>query len=200
MRVAANKIGQDLEKKQIFTDNIPDYNRPDKHPTITNQWFVSKLDGKPIIYFLNHPDIDQYAKMFYQGQFAVSDDTLTFSFLNSVLTTNSETRAFYFHIFNSVLRVTDGALSESIGSECRAYLERYPCDFIKIKSSKLYSDNYNKWIDFAAYEYYFEQDAIKVINDKISLIKPTVQSNCVNQLNELENIRSKLIEFIKENE
>lgn len=197
IKLAADNMGLKLNNIKTFESRISDNNRPDKHPTISNQWFVSELNGKPIIDYLNHPDIDTYAKMFYQGQFAVSDDTLTFAFLDSVLTRNLETSAFYFHIFNSALRVTDGALSESIGSECRAYFEEYPCEFIEIKYSQSYSDIYTKWIDFAAFEYYFEDEPIKVINDSVNLIKRKVMTDCKEYQKDLENIRSKLIEFIK---
>lgn len=200
LKTAASKLGVELENKKAFDFEISEGNRPDKHPTISNKWFASQLNGKPIIYYLNHSKIDIYAKMFYQGQFAVSDDALTFAFLNNVLTCNHETKAFYLHVFNSVLRVTDGALSESMGAECRAYLQNYPCDFIKIKDNKLYADNYKKWIDFAAVEYYCEQNPIAVINKNIDLIKQKVLSNCANKIGELENVRNKLIEFVKENE
>ncbi len=179
---------------------IPELNNPEKFPNQINKWFVDSLNNKPINYYLNHPEIDKYSKLFYKGKFAVSDDNLTFSILDSVLTPNQETKAFYLFVFNSILRITDGALSEYIGLDCRAYLEKYPCDFIKLKNNKLYSDNYQKWIDFSAFEYYFEQEPIRTINEKMEIIKPIVEVNCKNHNTELENIRLKLIEFIKENE
>jgi len=200
LEIAANNTGLELKNTKTFIDNIPNSNRPDKHTYLLNKWFVSELNGKAITYYLNNPKIDTYAKMFYQGQFAVSDDLFTFTFLDSILTSNPENRVFYLYIFNSVLRLTDGALSEYIGIDCRAYLEKYPCDFIKIKDSKLYSDNYENWIDFAAFEYYSEQNPILSINNNTELLKQKVQSNCPNQVKELENIRIKLIEFVKENE
>ena len=199
LKTAGQKINLNLTNLKTFDNNISEYNKPENHPTIVNQWFTSELDNKPIAFFLNHSKIDTYAKMFYQGQFAVSDDELTFAFLDSVLTVNPETKAFYLFIFNSVLKVADGALSEYIGSDCRAYLESYPCDFIVIKSNPEYASNYQKWIDFAAFEYYFEQDPIPTINKEFDLIKPKVQANCKDQLNELEKVRAKLIEYIKNN-
>ncbi|MCW3785849.1 SH3 domain-containing protein [Plebeiibacterium sediminum] len=199
LKIAANNLGMNLITSLVFDYNIPDYNRPDKHPTISNKYFPSQLEGHLITFYLNHPKINTYAKMFYQGQFAVSDDTLTFGFLDSLLTSNIETKAFYLHVFNSVLEVADGALSESIGSECRAYLEKFPCDFIKIKNSILYAHNYQKWIDYAAYEYYFEEKPILTINESIDSIKSNIPSLCANQTEELENIRTKLIEYINNN-
>lgn len=191
-----------IKLKDSLTDfcQITEMNNPEKFPTLTNKWFVDTLNNKPIAYYLNHPNIDKYSKLYYKGKFAVSDDTLTFAFLDSVLTNNQETKEFYLFVFNSVLRITDGALSEYIGQDCRAYLEKFPCDFIKLKNNKLYSDNYQKWIDFAGYEYYFEDNPIETVNKKIELIRQNLPMDCAKQSSELENIRLKIIEHIKENE
>lgn len=179
---------------------IPDMNNPKKFPYQVNKWFVDSLNDKPIDYYINHPSIDKYSKLFYEGKFAVSDDTLTFAFLDSVLTNNQETKGFYLYIFNSVLRITDGALSEYIGQDCRTYFEKFPCDFINLRNKELYSDNYQKWIEFAAYEYYFEDNPIETVNREIELIKKNLPKDCAKQSSELENIRLKIIEHIKENE
>ena len=198
IEIDARNINIELKKQKIYTKSIPDFNKPNKEFLITNQWFTSEINGKSILFYLEHPDIDTYSKMFYQGQFDVSDDSLTFAMLDSVLTKNTETRDFYLYIFNCVLRITDGALSEMMGKYCRAYLKNYPCDFIALKSSPIYKDNYNAWIDFAGYEYYYAMDPIKEINKNIDELKTIVRENCKNQTDELENIRKKLIEFINE--
>jgi hypothetical protein len=96
------------------------------------------------------------------------------------------------------LRISDGALSEYICSDCRAYLEKYPCDFINLKTNKLYSDNYQKWLDFAAYEYYFDEKPIDTINNTVNLIKQKVHKDCRDKIDEIENIRIRLIESVKE--
>ena len=200
LKIAAGKLGQELKNLKTFSDNIPDYNKPKKHPTLINSWFVKELNGKPITFYLNHPQIDTYAKMFYQGQFALCDDTLTFAFLDSVLTTNQETQPFYLHVFNYAVKVADGALAEVMGSYCKPYFEKNTCRFIDLKTNKLYSDYYQKWIDFTAFEYYFEEKPYEAIDNAIKTIRPSVTIYCTDKEPELENIRLKLIEFIKENE
>jgi hypothetical protein len=194
------KIGEDLTRLNIEVIELSEWNNPKENPYTSNRLFTSEIDGISITYYLDHPKIDEYSKMFYQGQFAVSDDSITFSFLDSLITTNYPVQNFYLLVFNSVLDISDGALAEVMGSYCRAYLERSPCNFIGIKSNKLYSKNYPKWISSAAYEYYFAEEPIQSINKHIDLIKPKVEGNCVNQVNEIEEIRSKLIKFVKENE
>jgi len=198
LKVAANKMNEELKDIKVFDYNIHDCNIPDKYHTSTNKRFTSRFGGKSIIYFLNHPKIDTYAKMYYEGQFSIFDNDQSFAMLDSLLTLNNETKAFYLYIFDSVLRLSDGALSEHIGNVCRVYLEKYPCEFIDLKNNKLYADNYIKWIDHAAFEYYYEQKPIEAINKNIDLIKTKVKSDCPNKLRELERIRILMIERIKE--
>jgi hypothetical protein len=196
LKIAAKNIGLELNNAKSFLDNIPDFNRPDKHKGTTNRWFTSSINGKPITFYLKHPQIDNYTKMFYQGQFGLMDDGLTFAILDSVLTDNPETRPFYIYTFNSALRIADGALAESIGTECKQFMDKYPCEFISLKSNKKYADNYNKWIDFAAFEYYFEENAIESITKKYDSLK----GKCNGVDSEFEYIKNRLINFIKENE
>lgn len=200
LRIASGKLGEELNNVKIFSNKIPDYNKPKKHPTLINSWFVKELNNKPITFYLNHPEIDTYSKMFYQGQFALCDDTLTFAFLDSVLTTNLETQPFYLHVFNYAVKVADGALAEVMGSYCKPYFETNTCRFIDLKTNELYSDYYQKWIDFTAFEYYFDDKPYEAIDNAIKTIRPTVTIYCSDKESELENIRLKLIGFIKENE
>ena len=198
LKVAAKNADLELKNLKSFVKNIHDLNRADKHIISTNHMFVSELEGKPITYYLNHADIDVYAKMFYQGQFALSDDDLTFSFLDSLLTTNPDTKPFYFHIFNCIVRVSDGALSEIVSGYCNTYFEKYPCDFIAIKTSDKYSNLYPKWIDFIAYGYYFEFGSMAEFNNRIDEIKKKVKIECEGNLDEIENIRVQITTFLEE--
>ncbi|GAO27919.1 hypothetical protein JCM15548_14797 [Geofilum rubicundum JCM 15548] len=196
LKRAANNIGIELKNIKSFIDSIPDFNRPDKHKGTSNIWFTSSINGKSITFYLNHPQIDTYSKMFYQGQLGLMDDALTFSILDSLLTNNSVTRPFYIHTFNSALRIADGALAESIGTQCQQFMDKYPCEFISLKSKKEYSDNYNKWIDLAAFEYYFDENAI----EKITIKYESLKGRCNVPDSEFDYIEDRLIEFIKENE
>lgn len=194
LKIAAKNLGLEFKNTKSFLDNIPDFNRPDKHKGTSNRWFTSSINEKPIRFYLKHPKIDNYTKMFYQGQFGLIDDGLTSAILDSVLTDNHETRPFYIYTFNSALRIADGALAESIGTECKEFMDKFPCEFINLKSN--YTDNYNKWIDFAAFEYSFEENAIESITKKYDSLK----GKCNTVDSEIDYIKNRLIEFIKENE
>lgn len=179
---------------------IPEMNNPEKFPHQINEWFVDSLNKKPIDFYLKHSKIDKYSKLFYKGKFAASDDDLTFAFLDSVLTTNPETKAFYLYVFNCVLRITDGALSEYISQDCRLYFEKYPCEFLDIKNNNLYSDNFERWINLMAFDYYVGDDEIKTLNKRFETVRQNIQKNCENHIAELEPIRLKIIKLIKENQ
>jgi hypothetical protein len=172
---------------------LPEMNDPGKFPAQLNQWFTDSIDGRPIGFYLDHAGIDQYAKLFYQGAFAVSDDSLTFAFCDSVLTNDKEKREFYIYVFNSVLKLADGALAEGVTGYCRAFLEKYPCEFVQLKTNKLYSDNYDTWIDFAGYEYYFEEDPVQAVNAIMDSLKTKAEFDCSNIDGELDLIRGKLL-------
>ncbi len=194
IKIAARNMGLELKQNKTFIEDIPEYNRTDKNEACSNRWFISSINEKPITFYLNHPQIDAYSKMFYQGQFGLSDDGLTFSILDSVLTNNPETRPFYIHVFNSALRIADGALAESIGTECIQFMKKFPCEFMALKSNQKYSDNFDKWIDFAAFEYSFDKNPIEEITKTCNLLKET----CNIDSTEVEYVKNRLIKNIEE--
>jgi hypothetical protein len=132
-------------------------NDPKKHPTLTNKKTVDKLNGRPIDFYLNHKDIDTPAKLFYKGQYALYDDEETFRFLDSVLTENTETRQFYFFIYNQAMEVTDGALAEYMTSVSRHYLEKYPCEFLLHLNDKVSKIDLEKDFDSASHNHCFRR-------------------------------------------
>lgn len=185
----------------VFTSygQIPEMNNPDKFSDQVNKWFVDSINKKPLDFYLNHPKIDKYSKLYYQGKFAASDDDFTFAFLDSVLTNNQETKDFYLFVFNSVLSISDGALAEYISHDCRLYFEKSPCEFLGFKNDKLYSANYEEWINQVAFDYYGEDSMIN-INKQFATLKTKVQHKCPKYLTELENNRLKIIKIINENQ
>jgi hypothetical protein len=110
-------------------------NDPNVNKILLNKTQVSKIGNKRIDFYLNHPQIDKYSKMYYRREFAPSDDAITFGFLDSVFTNNKETRPFYFFIFNQIVNVSDGALTEGIAFKCLDYVTKYPSEFINFSQN-----------------------------------------------------------------
>lgn len=167
---------------------VPGANDPNKHPTWTNSTFVKMIGGKPIDHYLKHDRISQIAKMFYKGQWAISDDEGTFGFLDSVLTDNTDTRPFYFFVFNQVLKISDGAVSEYISTVCGRFLAKYPCEFIAMSGDKKYILDNDKWMDFIGFDLYDSSNYKAYIAD----IERKVKRGCGNEVPEWDKLRRKL--------
>jgi hypothetical protein len=88
-------------------------------------------------FYLDNKQISKTAKDFYNGEFKASDDTRTFSILDSLRTRNNLTRPFYIYLVSKMLDKADGTMSEELGNKCKEFVEQYPDHLIDF----LYSDN-----------------------------------------------------------
>jgi hypothetical protein len=154
LKAAAKKTGLDLKDLRIDYAKLPAENSPKTKHNLTNINFTAKIKDRPITYYLNHPDIDKYSKMFYQGQFQLYDNSETFGFLDSLMTQNNDTRPFYFYVFNSVLSLSDGSLSEYVAEICLKYFEKQPCEFLNYIKNDDYKANISKWNGFIGWQIY----------------------------------------------
>ena len=99
-----------------------------------------------------------------------SDNFITFRILDSLTSPNKQTRKYYLPVFNKILRQSDGALSEVMGTPIIEFLKQYPTDFAKtIKSDELFE----LYSNFAAYELSFSDD----YQSDIDAIQQTAQDN-----------------------
>ena len=169
---------------------ISEYNDPKKYPYQVNKIFVDSIAGKSIEYYLNHPNIDNYSKAFYKKDFAVSDDDITFSITDSVFTKNIETRPFYIFIFNSIVDLSDGALSEIVSLNCFEFIKQNTCEFIRLKYCKDYNLLYNKWVDLAAFgSYPYEENFNSILNEFITESK----DSCSGYKKDLDILKENLL-------
>jgi hypothetical protein len=178
---------------------VPDNNNPTNHPSTVNTMFVNELDGRPISYYLGNPDIDGYSKLFYQGKFAASEDAQTYSFLDSVLTSNAETRPFYVYVFNSVMTVADGALAEHVAENCWKYFEKFPCEFFSLKKNPNYSKNYKYWFDNASLRYYYEEESLAASQERLEQLDTIVAAQCSSWQEEFDRMKKRVIHYWEEN-
>jgi hypothetical protein len=138
----------------LLGQTIREQNDPKRHPSLTNKTTIQQLKGKPIEYYLNHKGIGETAKLFYKGQYAIYDDEGTFSIIDSVLTNNVDTQPFYFFIFNEILNISDGAISEYMSSRCTNYVRKFPCDFLRYSSDLIFELDLGKWTSFIGFDLY----------------------------------------------
>lgn len=175
---------------------LPEENNPTTHPHGQNKFFIDSLKGKSINFYLQHKNIDNYSKLFYEGKWAITDDDLTASFLDSILTTNNQTRIFYLYIFNSAMSISDGSIAEFMAYKCLDYFKKYPCEFIEMKHSRLFSDNFQKWIDNISWMY--ESHDIHNIKKELLEIQSLVELNCSQNINDFDEVRELLISTFNE--
>jgi len=74
--------------------------------------------------------------------------------MDSLSAENAPTRAFYFPVFNKIVRKSDGALSEVVGQYIMKYIEAFPKEFAD-KYKSLHEDALKSWASYVAYELNF---------------------------------------------
>jgi uncharacterized protein YgiM (DUF1202 family) len=173
--------------------NIPKYHQPLSDETMDKHLFVTSIEGKPIQYYLQHADINPYAVMMFQGQYYPTDDSITFTILDSTLLSQEDTRPFYKHLLNFIVSKADGALAEAMGGFCIEYAQKYPCDFITFKNHPTYSRYYEEWLDFISFEYYFSEDPIADIKKNFTSIQSSINKNCPDVSSRVSEIEKTVI-------
>lgn len=172
----------------VHGQGVLEKNDPKKHPTLTNKYFIDKIGGRSINFYLSHKDIETPAKLFYKGEYALYDDGETFSFLDGILTENAEIRPFYFFIYNQAMGVTDGALSEYMTTVCRRYLEKYPCEFLHYLNDKVSVIDVEKWTRFVGFDVYDRKTFDKFVID----IDQKVKGNCSTSKSIWDNLKIRI--------
>ena len=157
----------------VFSQKVPDLNNPEKYPLQVINQVPDTIEGKPLTYWVNHPNIDQYTKLYIQGKFSVSDNDPTFQILDSINSVNVETSTFYLFVFHKIMDKSDGALSEAVAWTCANYIKSKPCKFFsKVKYGK-YKSYFTNWVEFTSYSGLWEleskQQVITQIENKMKL-------------------------------
>ncbi|MEP1032062.1 hypothetical protein [Ekhidna sp.] len=121
-------------------------------------------------YYLADIDSRTIAERIMNDELQPADNFITFRILDSLTSTNKQTRKYYLPVFNKILKQSDGALSEVMGTPIINLLKQYPTEFAKtIKSDELFE----LYSNFAAYELYFSDD----YRSEINAIEQTARDN-----------------------
>jgi hypothetical protein len=106
--------------------------------------------------YLDSKQVSKAAKDFYYGKFKATDDTKTFSIIDSLKTKNNLTRPFYIFLVSKIIDKADGALSESLGVSCKDFIESHPdflIDFLYSKSTIVDKRFLGNWANQIAGEF-----------------------------------------------
>ncbi len=127
---------------------VYDLNKHAKSKLLTSKAQISILDGRPISFYLNHPSIDKNSKRLYKGELGFSRDSVPSCIMDSLLTINSETRPFYFFIFNQFVDQANGKMIDLVALKCTVFVEKYPCEFFNFFNQPDLDINVVKWTTY----------------------------------------------------
>lgn len=96
---------------------------------------------------------NSYATQIVEGKIKPSDNDSTFACLDSLMSDNKATRAYYLTVFRVICKNADGALAEATGSFLKTYFELYSSEVLDYYSSLSASEK-NLFIDLLAFEFY----------------------------------------------
>jgi len=109
---------------------------------------VTSINGNPIDFYLNHSKIDSNAKKFFRGEISISNNQIPLGLLDSVLTSNTETRPFYFLVFNQIVDLSDDEMVNSLAPFCLNFVQKYTCDFFNAFNQPDININVVKWTTY----------------------------------------------------
>jgi len=113
-------------------------------------------------YYLANINIKEVAHMILDNKLQPSDNYITFSVMDSLLSQNSEDRKFYFKAFLNILEKADGALAEAVGLPATNYVEKYTTEFVQL-STTISNDQLDSWASLIGTELFLssQDDPIK---------------------------------------
>ena len=138
----------------------------------------SILNGKPISFYINHKKIPQICKDVFNNIRQPSDENDVLSLLDSVFTSNNETRPFYFLTLTRTLRKADGAYAEAVGMMGKNFVEKKTKAFVDYfeKELMLTTADFNQWARAVAGE--IEILAEGPTKQELGKLKAKMTSNC----------------------
>lgn len=155
---------------------------------LTNKVFISELDGRSISFYLNHSRVDNQAKSFYRGEIDFHSGNTFQSITDSLMSSSSDTRPFYFFIFNQIVDLSNAKFDERVVAKCQQFLEDYPCEFFHSFSQPELNINVVKWTNFIGTS----------LNDKVSFalfrskVDSKIRANCADSQDLVRSFMSEI--------
>jgi hypothetical protein len=143
-------------------------------PDSTAQTFA----GRPLSFYLAHPQVPVVAKELYTGKIPVSGDERILALLDSLFTANHETAPFYFLTITRTLEKADGAYAESLGMTAKEYVETNTSEFIGyfLNEPLLTEKDFDEWARFVAFEIMIADENREM--EGLSKFEKQAKANC----------------------
>jgi len=107
--------------------------------------------------YLTNLPLRQVANLILNDSIRPSDNKVTFDCMDSIYSSNIETRNFYFPVFLKILDKADGALAEAVGGYIKTYVEKYPKELIE-KTNQLTDEQFQSLASYTGDEVYYTYD------------------------------------------
>jgi hypothetical protein len=139
----------------------------------------SNFGGHPVSFYLGHREIPQVCKDLYTQKRPPSDDSDLLALLDSIFTSNNETRPFYFLTLTSTMGKADGAYAEPLGIMCKKFVETRTNEFIDyfINELLLTQGDFDKWAKSVAGE--LQISSARADKEEVNILKNKMTSNCL---------------------
>ncbi len=110
--------------------------------------------------FLTNLPIRQVANLILIDSIKPSDNKVTFDCMDSIHSSNIDSRNFYFPVFLKIVDKADGALAETVGEPLQIYVEKFPKEFIE-RANNLSDEQLQSLASFIGFELYNDYDTEK---------------------------------------
>ncbi|GAB2833204.1 hypothetical protein [Ferruginibacter profundus] len=161
-----------------ITDNKDEHWQDNAGFNLTHDPDKDSIWGKPVSYYLNDPECVSIAFEFYYGYFRPTDNGATDELLKYATTSNKKLRPFYRWCLDKTIEISDGALSEHVGTPAINYVEKYPKEFLAFIDSDTGKTKYNNWTSAIAYSG-FDTNNPKDQAQQTKDFLNTMKKNCV---------------------
>lgn len=148
-----------------------------------------QLAGHSISYYLNHDQIPQVCKDLFLKKRSPIDDSDILSLMDSIFTSNNDTRPFYFLTITQTMEKADGAYAEPLGMMAKSFVEKRTKEFLVffMNESLLTIKDFDEWAKSVAGE-------IEIISEgKEQLEIDTVQSKMLMNCSDCAETQKQLI-------
>ncbi len=140
----------------------------------------STFRGRPFKFYIDHKDIPQVCKDLFNNVRQPSDESDVLSLLDSIFTSNDETRPFYFFTITRTMSEADGAYAEPLGMMGKQFVETRTMDFVNyFKDDRILTKNdFEEWAKTVAGEIQISSEGQE--KNEVEKLLTKMKSNCTN--------------------
>jgi hypothetical protein len=186
--------GDNKSNQNVINNSVEETLKTEPH---SNQ--VDTLNDPYHRSYLADKTTKEIGQMFLDNKLLPNDNGPTLRTMDSLLSTNQDSRKFYFMVFVKIMDKADGALAEAVGLPAMQYVEEYTDEFLDL-SSNLSNEQFNSWARFVGWEILLSSNDNPVKDGELFIEK--INSNCSvldsSRKQRLENFNKIIYDYLRE--